>query len=162
MIQNVSWSNEVKWITLFVLLLLVGVVIVSSIELWTCLTVSVMAVLAIVFSFYFAPDKIEITGTDLILYKLMGKVVIPLAQIREARLFDCTMSDLRLCGSGGVMGYTGLFTNKEIGRYVSYIGDYRQTFMIRCDSGKKYVFSCSDRVELIKQLRQRLGDHGLV
>ena len=65
-------------------------------------------------------------------------------------------SDIRLMGNGGFLGYTGLFRNKELGKYTAFVGNYNQAFYIRTKSGKIYVTSSEQREEIIRQIRLKL------
>ncbi|MBQ7042781.1 MAG: hypothetical protein IJN66_08775 [Muribaculaceae bacterium] len=67
-----------------------------------------------------------------------------------------TGANVRTCGSGGVLGYTGNFYNKAIGKYISYVGNYDQTFLLTLKTGKRYLLSCQNPEEFVKTIKAKI------
>lgn len=74
----------------------------------------VIAIMAftILYVYLISPKAIEFNDTSLIMHKVVGKIIIPLEDIKEIRPYN--QSGLRLFGSGGLFGSIGLFTNNDI------------------------------------------------
>ena len=63
---------------------------------------------------------------------------------------------MRIFGSAGFFGYIGIFYNKRIGKYTSFVGDTHQCFLVTTKSGRKYAFSCESPDEVITQVTANL------
>lgn len=98
----------------------------------------------------------KINEDKLTICKLAGVKEIPFLAIEKIEPYKDYHSDIRLMGNGGFLGYTGLFRNKELGKYTAFIGNYSQAFYIRTKSGKIYVTSSEQREEIIRQIQLKL------
>lgn len=63
------------------------------------------------------------------------------------------ISEIRLWGMGGVFSYTGLYSNRKIGKYESYIANFNEAFLITLNTGKKYAISCRNYMDMIIALQ---------
>ena len=81
---------------------------------------------------------------------------IPLSDIADVRLFRPTMGAIRLCASGGFMGYWGMFTEGDTGRYMAFYGKASDCFMLTLRDGRKYVLGCADPDAMVDAIRRRL------
>ena len=140
-IFNISWSNTVKIISWATGLLLIGIgyLIITKINELNTWVISVFSIVLLL-SVYFvlqAPMSLKLGDDKLTTYKDYH-------------------SDIRLMGNGGFLGYTGLFRNKELGKYTAFVGNYSQAFYIRTKSGKIYVTSSEQREEIIRQIQLKL------
>ena len=88
--------------------------------------------------------------------KLIGEFSIELDQVAEIEAYDEKELNLRLFGSGGFLGYLGIFRNKSLGKYMAYVGDYSQAFWVKTKSGKCYMFSCENRDLLLSAIRKEM------
>ena len=102
-----------------------------------------------------APLSVTLSEKTFTLKKLVGSLSIDYDQISAIMpyKFGC---DIRLFGSGGLGGYIGLFSGKEIGKYVAFAGDTEQAYCIFLKNGKKYVFSCEDYESVIAFINKRI------
>lgn len=158
--NKVYWSKSVKWISsLASLVMLVGgTVSLEEYSLWGIITASLLLIV-LFFCAYWAPNYVEVTKRTIRLHKLVGIKAIPLNEIKTIDIYRGGSMDVRVCGSGGFLGFTGLFYNNEIGNYYSYIGCYRQAFLIQLKNNKKYLLSCENReqlVALVKSIIERI------
>ena len=64
--------------------------------------------------------------------------------VENVDLFQPTMGTYRLFGSGGFMGYWGLFREGGIGRYAAYYGKASDCFLVKLRNGDKYVLGCTN------------------
>lgn len=117
---------------------------------WTVLGVTV---LMCVVSLFYSPLSVEITDNDLLINFTMRTKRIPLEEIASAVRFDPNAGlSVRICGSGGFMGWWGWFNNKKIGRYFAYFSDPSLCILLRLKSHRRYVISCTDPDALIGRL----------
>lgn len=105
---------------------------------------------------YLAPNFLVVTDTALELHKLLGKLTIKMSEISSIDIFKSEGMEARIFGSGGFLGFTGLFYNKKIGNYRSYVGCYHQTFLVTMNNGKKYLFSCENRDLVVSLIKSKL------
>lgn len=157
---NVRWSLPVKIITTAASLLILGaeyslyksyVANGNFFELVIMICLFVLPLLFIVN----APLSVTLSETTFSLKKLVGTLSIEYDQISAITpyKFGC---DIRLFGSGGLGGYIGLFSGKEIGKYYAFAGDTEQAYCIFLKNGKKYVFSSEEYESVIASINKRI------
>ena len=95
------------------------------------------------------PDKLT-------LKKLFGANSLKYSQILSVEKHKPSFWDMRIFGSAGFFGYIGIFCNKRIGKYTSFVGDTHQCFLVTTKSGRKYALSCESPDEVITQLTAKL------
>lgn len=152
---NVYWSDTVKWLSIIIGVLLIATVVcilIFDFSLWSVF-MSVFILAVTIYAAYLSPMSIELNDTEMVLHKLIGSLHIPFDKITEIEPFETDGTEVRLCGSGGFLGYTGLFYNKKLGRYHSYVGWYKQAFLVCTENNKKYVFSCENRELIISTIK---------
>jgi hypothetical protein len=60
---------------------------------------------------------------------------------------------LRLCGNGGFFSFTGLFSNKRLGRYRAFVTDPKLTVVLRYE-GRTVVLSPERPEEFVRELQE--------
>ena len=155
--NKVYWSKSVKWISSLVLPLILFAYTLSMPEdsWWSFFPLGILLLVCFCCA-YWAPNYVEVTERAIRLHKLVGIKTIPLDEIKTIDLYRGGSMDVRVCGSGGFLGFTGLFYNNEIGNYYSYIGCYRQAFLIQLKNNKKYLLSCENREQLVAQVKSKI------
>jgi hypothetical protein len=156
---KISWSIPVMIITAVVSVILFYAI--SS--LWSrSLTGSwyhivLLSVLVLVPLFFISltPVSMQMSDTRFVLKKIFGKVAIDYDQIIAVESYRFS-TDMRLCGSGGFCGFTGIFFNPQKGKYSSYIVNPAQSFMITTKNGKRYAFSCKNALTAIEIIEKHI------
>lgn len=155
--KNIVWSRFVRWTTVIAGLILIA----ASLNLiragWVGLIGLTAIVAVVVYAARLAPMSLEVTNTELSVHCLLGMSRISLSEIVSVEPYIPGGATVRLCGSGGFMGYTGLFYRKDIGRFHAYVGAWRQAFLVTTRSGKRYVLSCEGRDEMVALLREHVA-----
>jgi len=157
---NVRWGLPAKIITTAASLLIIGAEYslyqsyVANGDFFELIIMICLFVLPLLFLVN-APLSVTLSENTFTLKKLIGTLSIEYDQISAIMpyKFGC---DIRLFGSGGLGGYIGLFSGKEIGKYVAFAGDTEQAYCIFLKSGKKYVFSCEDYESVIAFINKRI------
>ncbi len=165
-IFNIPWSYSVKIISVVTTLVLVFVIVVivyllknqgfSSNKLTLLIFFAVLGI-----SVYFAfqsPISLKLTEDHIAVRKMFGEVKISYADIVSIDKYDNYGSDIRLMGNGGFLGYTGVFRNKVLGKYIAYVGNFKQAFYIKTRNDKLYVLSCENREEVIGLVRKYMSE----
>ena len=98
----------------------------------------------LIFGMFYAPLSISANDKEVNVHSPFKIHSIPMRRIVSCELFNPTMGALRVCGSGGFMGYWGIFREGDIGRYMAYYGKGSDCFIIHLDNGDKYVLGCKD------------------
>ena len=101
------------------------------------------------------PRRITVYADRLVLKRAIGSKVLLFDDIECIERRNDTAFGMKLCGSDGMFGYTGWFTNSDFGRYMSYVGDYKDTFLI-VTRKRKYVMSCDRPDELVAEVKRRI------
>lgn len=161
MIFNIKWTGGVWAITVFALIALVfsmyAVLLGSRIDWWYFkLPVTAIILIAIVLCGYMAPISLKLSDTQFKIHRLGRALSIPYGQIEGAGVFDFEPNTVRVWGSGGFFGFTGKFSNSELGIFTAYIGDTSKTFYVRTRGGKTYALSCEERELVVAKLREKI------
>ena len=104
----------------------------------------------------YAPMYISLSDKELSIHKSLKIKDIPLSEISSVNLCPPTMSERRLCGSGGFFGYWGWFSEPSIGRYFAYYGKASDCFLVILKNGKKYMLGCKDAPEMVAAIQEKL------
>lgn len=145
--------------TLFSLLLICGLAIIAVSTWGTNKFFIVFTVLLIllVFGVFYAPMRIEVDGKYVTVRHIVNQHSIPMDKIVSIEPFQPTMGAKRICGSGGFMGYWGIFREGDIGRYMAYHGKSSDCFLIRMKNGDKYVLGCENPDEMVNYIKSNIG-----
>lgn len=82
---------------------------------------------------------------------------INLENIVSIEQFQPTLGAIRICGSGGFMGYWGIFKEGDIGRYYAFYGKSSDCFLIRMKNGDKYVLGCEKPEDTVNYILSEIG-----
>ncbi|MDD2954226.1 MAG: PH domain-containing protein [Parabacteroides sp.] len=154
---NVKWDGFTWFMTLFVVVIYVAIcvfLLLYTRSFWERIAIWLMPLFMIPCLFW-APNQLGMEEDRLVLRKLIGEFSIELDQVAEVGIYNEKELNLRLFGSGGFLGYLGVFRNKSLGRYMAYVGDYSQAFWVKTKNGKCYMFSCENRDLLLSSIRER-------
>lgn len=107
--------------------------------------------------FYF-PKCIEATDSSLVIHRYLKSKSIPYSEIKSVDRCFPSSGGLRLCGSGGYMGYWGYFNDIIIGTYFGYYGDHSKCILVKLNSGKQYVISCESPDLMLVAINSELAE----
>ncbi|MDE6741915.1 MAG: PH domain-containing protein [Muribaculaceae bacterium] len=152
-----GWSTAM---TIFTMVFLIGICIwqfhETENEFYCWLLLGIVAVWSFSTLFY-SPMYIILNEDSINVETLMHVRRFPLDEIVSVKICEPTMSEHRICGSGGYFGYWGWFREPSIGKYFAYYGKASQTFLIRLKSGRQYMLGCRDSKEMAKALADQLN-----
>ncbi len=156
-IFNVKWSKSIYTTSIFVIILLLVVVYWNYyvMGIWGSVLIPIV-LFALIYAAYLSPIKLIIIDDVIILKKMIGKKTFWIKDIDTINPHQLKGSNVRTCGCGGVFGYTGNYYNKEIGKYISYVGNYNQTFLITMNTGKRYLLSCQNHEKFIEIIKAKI------
>lgn len=110
----------------------------------------------LIYAFIVQPQSLILLEDRMVLKRVLGELVIPYNEIIEVDRKKTLLYDVRLCGISGLFGHSGLFWNRDTGRYIALVKD--GTSMIRIRTSKKtYVISCDNSDDVINELKGCIG-----
>lgn len=98
---------------------------------------------------FYSPVSIEASESALVIHRVLKSKVISYSDISSVDRCIPSAGGLRLCGSGGFMGYWGYFSDIIIGSYFGYYGDMDRCILVKLKDGKQYVISCCEPDEMV-------------
>ncbi len=120
------------------------------------IVISALTLLLLISSMIYAPLSISANEKELCVnspYKIHS---IPTRRIVSVERFMPTMGSIRLAGSGGFMGYWGIFREGDLGRYMAYYGKASDCFLVRLDNGDKYVLGCKNPDAMVAYIQSQI------
>lgn len=153
--SRVGWSRWSVGLTVGILALGVALLFMVGAD-WKRLYLFVVFTALIIAGFYFAPMEIIVTPRYLGVRRLLTMKRIPIADIEGASLWQTTMADRRVVGSGGFMGHWGYYRSRDLGPYFAYVGSYADTFLVTLRSGRRYLLSCADPAAAVAAINAAL------
>ncbi|MBD5246448.1 MAG: hypothetical protein HDS55_06795 [Barnesiella sp.] len=154
--KKVHLSIFCKVLTLLVIGIMVAVIITEWHNPEKLSVALVITLLMALFGVIYYPTSIETTSDTLRINHLFSSNKIPFNQICGAERCYPSPGGLRLCGSGGFLGYWGYFNDIVIGSYFGYYGDRSQCILLKLTDKKQYVISCEDPDEMVAEISARL------
>ena len=157
-------KNRVKFSTYSIaitaaVLLLSAVGIVSLVgETDRLVIFCVILGVAIISGLYYCPVSVEANQSGIVLNRLISRPrYFSYGEIASVDTCYPSAGGLRLCGSGGLFGYWGYFSDIMIGTYFGYYGSRSHCFLIGLTSGRQYVIGCTDPAAIVSYVEPRLS-----
>ena len=117
----------------------------------------IITAVLLVFGLWHAPVSISTDNTAIKIKNPIRTRTIPFARISSVAPFQPTMGAIRLCASGGFMGYWGLFRKSDIGTYTGCYGKASDCFLITLTNGDRYVLGCNNPDQIITELQKHIS-----
>ena len=159
-----SYSKGMILSTSLVLILLLGSSITlfmeiirnnsSSLGQFGMIAVLILILVSMIIPFSLQLRNIEIDNNNIVINKMIGKIVIPKDEIVSVTRKNGMMSDIRVFGSGGYFGYLGIFRDKNKEKYYAYVNNGNNMIMISTKD-KRYVVNCDNFDKVIATLKKK-------
>lgn len=109
-----------------------------------------LAVLLLLYipALFFNPTYISADAEEISIHSPFKNRTIPMAEVIEVKRYKPLPSTIRICASGGFLGYWGTFRDCEIGTYKGFWGKDDDCFLLTLRNGKKYLLGCTDPDEM--------------
>ncbi len=159
-VLNIKWTNIVWIITIVTLIILffAGYSIMKRSGInWWYFNFPILLIIGgvLVVTLLMAPLSLKFSATQLKICKIGGTTSISYNEIEKVGLVTFK-SATRVFGSGGLFGYIGRFSNRELGVFMSYVGDPSHTFYLKTKNGKTYVLSCEHPEIAVEKLQEMI------
>ena len=105
---------------------------------------------------FYAPLSLTLTDNALEINRSLRIKALPLTEIESVKLCQPTMGAIRICGSGGYLGYWGWFRERDLGKYFAYYGKSSDCFLVRMKDGRQYMLGCKDAPEMVAAIQSKL------
>lgn len=115
-----------------------------------------MYLILIVTGLIYAPVSICADTETIVLKSILRRRRLLLRDVESVQMFSPTMGAIRIIGSGGFMGYWGIFKEGDIGRYMAFYGKASDCFLVRLKNGDKYVLGCENPQAMANYIQSRL------
>lgn len=109
-----------------------------------------------VMALFYAPMSISADEKYLNINRSFRIKSIPLRDIDSVELCSPTISEKRICGSGGWFGYWGKFYEPSIGNYFAYYGKASDCFLVKLNDGKQYLLGCENPSAMVDFLNNNM------
>lgn len=103
----------------------------------------------------YGPWKIEADPDFITIRSLLKTRRLAMRDVESVELFQPTMGAKRILGSGGFMGYWGLYKERDIGRYRAFYGNSSDCFLVRMKNGDKYILGCETPAEMVDYIKSQ-------
>ena len=152
------WGTALRLVSAFTTLLLLGIAAglastddpVKSLVALGSIAILAIAGLFTVRGYTVAPDA-------LLIRRLAWTTRVPLAGLQSVRFEPDVMTrSIRLFGNGGLYSFTGVFRNRQLGRYRAFVTDLHRTVVL-CFPGRTMVVSPADPPAFVEELRPLAG-----
>lgn len=152
-----STTKVVSLLTCVLLLALpLGLFLLADVPALVAWGVALMSVLILGVTWALAPRAYEVDGHALVVHRGLGRISLPLAEIRACRVDPTAMDrSWRLMGSGGLFGFFGLFRNARLGTYRAWATDPKQAVVIE-SAGKPWVLTPAEPASLARRLDEAM------
>lgn len=110
----------------------------------------------IVSALFWGAAYIKADSDYIFLGSLLRVKKIPMGDVENVELFQPTMGAIRVCGSGGFMGYWGIFRESDIGKYYGFYGKASDCFLVRLKNGNKYVLGCNKPDKMVDYIKSQI------
>lgn len=155
--NKVKFSVFVQVITAVVIILC----IVGEISLWNIheklIIFNLIMGAGIIAGLYYCPVSVKANLSEIKLYRLLAKPkIFAYKDIQSVETCYPSAASIRLCGSGGLFGYWGYFSDIMIGTYFGYYGSRSYCFLVKLKNGKQYVLGCENPVAMVDYIKSNL------
>ena len=99
---------------------------------------------------FYMPISVESNKTAIQINFSLRIKTIPMQDVKSVKICQPTMGAIRICGSGGFMGYWGWFKERDLGKYFAYYGRSRDCFLVELKNGRKYMLGCDNAPKIVE------------
>lgn len=158
MTQRVDLSKFSFITTILCSILIVGCIFTIPELWWKCIWAGFIVIL-LISSLYFCPLSITATDDAIVVNRALSFVkYLPLSEVSSVKRYKPSAGTVRVCGSGGFLGFWGLFSEPNgIGKHYAYYGKSSECFLVEMNNGKKYLLGCRNTDEMVEYINKNLN-----
>ncbi len=159
--MNFSASYSL-WVKVMTTVIIVLVVVLTALQpsqlspytgIWR-IVVFVVMVLTLAVCWGFSVQYYEINTHDILIKRFLRDVIIPREEIQRVEVLnrEQLIWSFRISGVGGLFGYYGKFTNRQLGRMTWYATNLNHGVLIVTKTGKKIVITPDEQQRFVHSL----------
>lgn len=126
-------------------------------EIWWQIGWSVFVVILLIISLYYMPMSIGADENAIYVNRSLKIKTIPMTDVVSVKLCPPTMGAIRICGSGGFLGYWGWFSERDLGKYFAYYGKSSDCFLLVLSNGRKYILGCQNAPQMVEYISRQIS-----
>ena len=156
-----SYSND---LTATVTLLLIAIVLMECLFFQfggIIVSVSLSSFLILIYTgaYLFKPGSYEITDDALIIHMPSNNVTIPIQDLSKVEIINIEKmkSTKGLFRTRGLFGYSGRFSNPQIGSFTAYATRKNKTILVQTNKNEKYILTPDKPAKFVRQLKNKEG-----
>lgn len=115
-------------------------------------------VVLVTFALFFGAIYIKANQRYIIMGSLLRAKRIPMRNVKSVELFQPTLGAIRIIGTGGFMGYWGIYKEGDVGRYYAFYGKSSDCFLVRMKNGDKYVLGCKEPETMVDYIESQIKE----
>ncbi len=108
-------------------------------------------------SLWFAPLSISADNRNISIHSSLKVRSISMADVADVELYRPLPGTIRICASGGFMGYWGTFRDSKVGRYTGFWGSDNECFLVTLTNGRKYLLGCKNTEAMVEDIRSKIS-----
>ena len=152
----ISTYSVITTIVCFALIIGLGIYLLCKGETVAAYVDFAIVIFLSIAALFYAPLSLTLTDTTLEINRSLRIKTLPLKDIESVKLCPPTMGAIRVCGSGGYLGYWGWFKERDLGKYFAYYGKASDCFVVRMKDGRQYMLGCKDAPEMVAAIQSKL------
>lgn len=119
---------------------------------------SLLAIYLVLFvsMLFFGAAYIKADSDYIVLGCLLRGKKIPMGEVESVEFFKPSSGAIRICASGGFMGFWGIFRETGIGKYYGFYGKAADCFLVCLKNGNKYVLGCNHPEEMVDYIKSQI------
>lgn len=153
--QQVNLSTYSLIVTGVCLAILIGCTFIIP-EIWWQIGWGGFISILLIICLCYMPISIGANETAIYINRSLKIKTIPISEIASVKLCPPTMGAIRICGSGGFLGYWGWFRERDLGKYFAYYGKSSDCFLVELTNGSKYMLGCKNAPEMVEYISKRI------
>ena len=155
--SRIAYSRFAALLTAIVSVILLVACVLTVQEKPAFFALLVIFLISVVSALFYGAFYIEADAANIIMGSVFKRKRIPMREVVSVELFQPTMGAIRIFGSGGYMGYWGIFREGGIGRYYAFYGKASDCFLVRTKNGDKYVLGCSNPEKMVDYINSQIA-----
>ena len=155
--SRIAYSRFAAFLTAIVSVILLVACVLTVQEKPVFFALLVIFLISVVSALFYGAFYIESDAANIIMGSVFKRKRIPMREVVSVELFQPTMGAIRVFGSGGYMGYWGIFREGDIGRYYAFYGKASDCFLVRTKNGDKYVLGCSNPEKMVDYINSQIA-----
>ena len=150
--QRVNFGTGNTVITILSISILVAFMFISNPPLFEQILLGAILASIILSGLFYMPISVCADSNSIKVVRILKTKTIPMEQVKSVKVHLPSMGTVRLCGSGGFMGFWGWFREKGIGRYFAYYGRAKDCFLVELHDGRKYMLGCNNHRQMVEYI----------